>query len=51
MYRVCIQCYYKHMFVAFLADKYFGQTGLVAGVYAGVEYTLERTRGTQDWVC
>lgn len=31
--------------------EYFGQTGMVAGVYAGVEYTLEKTRGKQDWVC
>jgi hypothetical protein len=25
------------------------QWGMVAGVYAGVEYTLEKTRGKQDW--
>jgi hypothetical protein len=38
------------MFVSSFAE-FFGQAGMVAGVYAGVEYTLEKTRGKQDWVC
>jgi hypothetical protein len=33
------------------AKKFLLFTGTVAGVYVGMEYGVERVRGTTDWVC
>jgi hypothetical protein len=44
MCKVYLLCYLISHFI------YNVYLGVVGGVYAGVEYSLERARGKQDWV-